>query len=200
MYDAQAESYSTMMDSEIKRPLYADTLERLQARIANISGAVIDAPCGSGHMLSMYHEQYDRARALVGVDLSPQMVAVASERLGDAAEISVADIRQLNSIEADSAAAVISHFALHHLDVGGVMEALKEWHRVLKVGGQLVIGAWAGTGAIDYGDQEDLVAIKHDPGALEVMLRDLGFGISRSYVEPDDEFMIDAVYIESTKD
>ncbi len=200
MYDAQAASYSASMDDGIEHPFYADALERLQARVANISGVVIDAPCGSGHMLSMYHEKYDRARPLIGVDLSSQMVAIASERLGDAADISVGDIRQLNSIESDSAAAVISHFAFHHLDAGGVMEALKEWHRVLTVGGQLVIGAWAGTGAIDYGGQADLVAIKHDVGALEAMLKDAGFEISKSDVEFDEEFMMDAAYIEGTKE
>ena len=54
MYDAEAEAYSTMMDSEIKHPLYSDTLERLQTRIANLSGTIIDAPCGSGQLLVIY--------------------------------------------------------------------------------------------------------------------------------------------------
>ena len=62
MYDAEAEAYSTMMGSEIKHPLYSDTLARLQTRIANLPGMIIDAPCGSGHMLAMYHEICDQAR------------------------------------------------------------------------------------------------------------------------------------------
>lgn len=200
MYDSEAEAYSTMMDSEIKHPLYSDTLERLKARIAGISGAIIDAPCGSGHMLSMYHEQFDAERALVGIDLSPQMVAIASKRLGSAAEITIGDIRELKNVPSNSAAAVISHFAFHHLDADGVLQALKEWHRVLRVGGQLVIGAWEGEGVIDYGDEEDLVAIRHGADELEKMVRDCGFSVSRNVVEQDEELMMDAVYIEGSRE
>lgn len=87
MYDAEAESYSTIMDSEIEKPLYTGTLERLQKRIVNTPGALIDAACGSGQMLAMYHDNFDDERALLGVDLSPQMVAITSKRLGSAAEV-----------------------------------------------------------------------------------------------------------------
>jgi ubiquinone/menaquinone biosynthesis C-methylase UbiE len=199
MYDAEADAYSTMMDSEIKHPLYSDTLERLQTRIANLSGTIIDAPCGSGQLLAMYHDDYDQERALLGVDLSPQMVAIAAKRLGDAAQIIVGDIRKLDTVPSDSAAAVICHFAVHHLDADGVMEALLEWHRVLRVGGQLVVGAWEGTGALDYGDTTDLVAIKHDASELERMIRDCGFSISRKVVELEEEMMMNAVYIDCAK-
>jgi len=200
MYDAEAESYSTMMDSEIDHPVYADTLGRLQIRIANISGPLIDAPCGSGHMLSMYHEKYDRERALIGVDLSPQMVAIAGKRLGSAADIIISDIRKLDTVQSDSAAAVISHFAFQHLDPSGVTEALKEWHRVLKVGGQLVIGAWEGAGTIGHFSESDIVAINYDVDALTTMIRENGFSISKSFVETDEEMKMDAVYIEGVKE
>ena len=126
MYDAEAEAYSRMMDSEIEHPLYADTLERLKTRVANLAGPIIDAPCGSGHMLSMYHETYDKKRALYGTDLSPSMAAIAAKRLGSAAEIVVGDIRNLDAVPSGSAAAVISHFAFHHLDVDEIAEALAE--------------------------------------------------------------------------
>jgi ubiquinone/menaquinone biosynthesis C-methylase UbiE len=200
MYNAEAESYSTMMDTEIKHPLYSDTLERLQTRIKNLPGMIIDAPCGSGQMLAMYHENFDQDRAMLGIDLSPKMVEITSKRLGSAAEVIVGDIRELDSVPSESAAAVISHFAIHHLDVDGVLQALVEWHRVLRVGGQLVIGAWEGTGGLDYGDSSDIVAIKHDASELERMIREWGFSISRSVIELDEEMMMNAVYIECSRD
>jgi len=200
MYDATAESYSEMMDTEIDRPWYSDTLDRLHTRIANISGALIDAPCGSGQLLSMYHENYEKDRALFGIDLSPAMVEIAAKRLGSAAEIIVGDIRSLDTVPSDSAAAVISHFAFHHLDADGVAEALAEWHRVLRVGGQLLIGAWEGTGAIDYGDDSELVAVKHGADALEKMMRQRGFAITRKVVEFDEDLMMDAVHIDGAKE
>jgi ubiquinone/menaquinone biosynthesis C-methylase UbiE len=200
MYDAEAESYSTMMDSEIKNPLYSDTLKRLQTQIANLPGMIIDAPCGSGHMLAMYHEDFDDKRALLGVDLSPQMVEIAAKRLGDAAQVIVGDLRILDTVPSDSAAAVICHFAVHHLDADGVLQALLEWHRVLRVGGQLVIGAWEGTGDLDYGDTTDLVAIRHAASDLERMIRECGFSISRNVVELEEEMMMNAVYIDCARD
>jgi len=200
MYDAEAESYSRMMDSEIEHPLYADTLERLKIRVANLVGAIIDAPCGSGHMLSMYHEDYDKERALYGIDLSPSMAAIAAKRLGSAAEIVVGDIRNLDAVPSSSVAAVISHFAFHHLDVDEIAEALAEWHRLLQIGGQLVIGAWEGEGVIDYGDDSDLIAIKHGADELETMIRESGFSISRNVIEMDNEMMMNAIYIEGTRE
>ena len=80
------------------------------------------------------------------------------------------------------------------------MQALMEWHRVLRVGGQLVIGAWEGSGAIDYGDTTDLVAIRHDAGELERMIRECGFSISRNVIELDEEMKMNAVYIECARD
>jgi ubiquinone/menaquinone biosynthesis C-methylase UbiE len=200
MYDAEAESYSRMMDSEMEHPLYADTLGRLNTRVANLAGAIIDAPCGSGHMLSMYHEDYEKERALYGIDLSPSMVAIAAKRLGSAAEIVVGDIRNLDAVPSGSAAAVISHFAFHHLDVDEIAEALAEWHRVLQIGGQLVIGAWEGEGAIDYGGDSDIEAIMHGADALAIMIREIGFSISRNVVEMDNEMMMNAVYIEASRE
>jgi len=200
MYDAEAESYSRMMDSEMEHPLYADTLGRLKTRVANLAGVIIDAPCGSGHMLSMYHEDYDRERALYGIDLSPSMVAIAAKRLGTAAKIVVGDIRSLGSVPSGSAAALISHFAIHHLDADGVRESIVEWHRVLQTGGQLVIGAWEGEGAIDYGDDSDIEAILHGADTLATMIRECGFSISRNVVEMDNEMMMNAVYIEASRE
>jgi len=200
MYDAEAESYSRMMDSEMEHPLYADTLGRLKTRVANLAGVIIDAPCGSGHMLSMYHEDYDRERALYGIDLSPSMVAIAAKRLGTAAKIVVGDIRSLGSVPSGSAAALISHFAIHHLDADGVRESIVEWHRVLQTGGQLVIGAWEGEGAIDYGDDSDIEAILHGADTLATMIRECGFSISRNVVEMDNEMMMNAIYIEASRE
>lgn len=200
MYDAQAESYSRMMDSEMEHPLYADTLRRLKTRIEDLTGSIVDAPCGSGHLLSMYHQKYDKERALYGIDLSPSMVAIAAERLGPAAEIEVGDIRRLGTVPSKSAAALICHFAFHHLDVGEVKDALAEWYRVLRIGGQLVIGAWEGEGAIDYGEDSDIVAIKHDADTLATMIRESGFSISRNVVEMDNDMMMNAIYIDATRE
>ena len=199
MYDTTAESYASMMDTEIDDPMYADILQRLRSRLENAPGMIVDAPCGSGHMLSMYHETCDNERPLLGVDLSPQMLGITQRRLGAAVETAVCDIRQLEMLADSSAAAVISHFGLHHLDLSGVNDACKEWHRVLVAGGQLVLGVWEGSGAIDYGEFSDLVAVKHRASDLQEILANIGFDELKCDIEFDAEMQMNAVYIEACK-
>lgn len=45
LYEASADSYAAMMDSEIDLPIYSDTLERLSGRLANAPGVLIDTSC-----------------------------------------------------------------------------------------------------------------------------------------------------------
>lgn len=116
MYDNTSDSYSTMMDTEIDLPIYAEVLSRFSESITDVQGMLIDTSCGSGHMLAMYHDRFDKTRRMVGVDLSPKMVAIASTRLGSYAEILAGDMRDLEFVEVGSAAGVISFFSVHHLD------------------------------------------------------------------------------------
>ena len=200
LYEESADSYATMMDSEIDLPLYASVLGRLQSKLATVSGMLIDTSCGSGHMLSMYREKFERKRPLLGIDLSPSMVRIAQNRLGASAEIHLGDMRKLHMVEDDSAAAVISFFALHHLGPDEVQGALGEWQRVLVKGGQLLVAAWEGAGAIDYGDSSDVVALRYRETELSIWVRDAGLAVTRSVVEPVEGMEMDAVYLEATKE
>ena len=199
MYEASADSYAAMMDSEIDLPIYKDTLGRLSTNIADTPGALIDTSCGSGHMLSMYRECYDRERALVGIDLSPRMVSIASTRLGAAADVVLGDMRDLDMVDAGKAAAVMSFFSIHHLDARGVRCALREWHRVTRASGQLLLAAWEGVGTIDYGDVSDVVAFRYANPELNAWIQEAGFAITRNVVEPVEGMTMDAIVLEGTR-
>ncbi|MBT3437119.1 MAG: methyltransferase domain-containing protein [Oceanospirillaceae bacterium] len=199
MYDATAASYAKMMQQEITQPKYADVLGRLASRIGDVSGTVVDTSCGSGHMLAMYHAQYDASRALIGIDLSPEMVALSKQYIGNYSSAIVGDMCDLASIASDSAAAVVSFFALHHLDTEGVAAAVKEWHRVLTRGGQLVIATWEGEGEIDYGSSVDIVALRYTLDDLVALIEAVGFNVSRAEVEAVDDMFMEAIYIEAEK-
>ena len=110
MYEKTADSYAKMMDVEIALPIYSDVLGSLRERIEKKSGTLIDTACGSGHMLSMYHERFDQNRRLKGVDRSPRMVAIAADRLGRSARIDVGDMREIPEVEAESAVAIVNFF------------------------------------------------------------------------------------------
>ena len=134
LYESTADSYAAMMKTEIGLPVYTDTLSRLHERLRNLEGPLIDTSCGSGHMLQLYSERFDSDRKLIGIDLTPQMVEIAKKRLGSLASVEVGDMRSLSMIADESAAAVLSFFALHHLDMESVQDSLCEWHRVLRPG------------------------------------------------------------------
>jgi len=200
MYDATADVYAEMMDQEIHLPIYSDQLGRLKDRIDGVSGCLLDTACGSGHMLSLYRDRFDAGRPLAGIDLSPRMVAIASERLGPGAAVVVGDMRDLSVMRSGSAAAVLNFFAIHHLDPQGVLLAAREWRRVLCEGGQLVVAAWEGSGPIDYGGQSDIVALRYTSTELASWFEEAGFAVQRCVVEPVEDFPMDAVYLECRRD
>jgi ubiquinone/menaquinone biosynthesis C-methylase UbiE len=199
MYDETAESYARMMDTEIALPVYADVLARLRQRITKTTGAVVDTACGSGHMLCMYYERYDKEHPLLGVDLSAHMISIAKEKLAPNARCVVGDMRDL-PVESGSSSAVLNFFALHHLDSEAVQQAFREWYRVLGPRGQLVVATWEGHGAIDYGDASDIVALRYSCSEMNAWAQAAGFSIARCFVEPVEDFPMDAVYLEASKD
>lgn len=161
LYEESADSYAKIMDAEIDLPVYSDILGRLAERIVDAPGPVVDTSCGSGHILARYHERYDPTRSLLGIDLSPSMVAIAGAKLGANAKIVSGNMCDLGAVEHGSSAAVLSFFAIHHIGHEEVIGVLQEWHRILRPGGQLVVAFWEGTGPIDYGDETDVVALRY---------------------------------------
>jgi ubiquinone/menaquinone biosynthesis C-methylase UbiE len=198
LYESSADSYADMMNSEIEQTLYTDTLGRLAERIADLSGALVDTSCGPGHMLQRYHELFDPDRSLIGIDLSPRMVELAKSRLGTAAVVSVADMRNLRGIGTASAAAVLSFFAIHHLEPDGVSAALGEWYRILRPEGQLMIATWEGSGPIDYGGASDVVAYRYSKDEITGWVREAGFEIDRCVVEVVEDMPMRAVYLDAS--
>ena len=199
LYESSAESYAAMMDTEIELPIYSEILSRMALDIAHITGPVVDTSCGSGHMLARYHERHDPTRPLVGVDLSPGMVAISHARLGSRARVLTGDMCNLESLEPNSSAAVISFFAIHHLDPEKVPVALQHWYRILQPGGRLVLAAWEGAGPIDYGDFSEVVALKHPEVQIKNWVETAGFVLNRCVVEFIAEMSMNALYLEANK-
>lgn len=53
----------------------------------------------------------------------------------------VGDMGHLHDVDSECAAVVLSFFAIHHVHQEGLGITVREWHRILSDGGQLVLAA-----------------------------------------------------------
>lgn len=199
LYEGSAGWYDGIMDAEIELPIYGELLSGLAERLAELPGPLLDTSCGTGHMLMKYHEEYDAERQLIGVDLSTNMVELATKRLGSRASLHVGDMRDLSTIASASVAGVISFFALHHLRPEEISTTVQEWARVVKPGGILLLATWEGEGAIDYGEESDLIALRYRQAEVVNWAEKAGFEVDRSSTRAVDGMGMDAIYLEGIR-
>lgn len=115
---------------------------------ANLSAgqAVLDIGCGSGSSVVRVAEAVGSAGLVLGVDISPPMVARASERVPEHAEV-VAGDAQTHDFEAHRFDAVISQFgSMFFADTAAAFANIRG---AVRPGGQLCLAAW---GAPDKND------------------------------------------------
>jgi ubiquinone/menaquinone biosynthesis C-methylase UbiE len=134
-FDRQARDYDTAPYGRHARRLQPDVL----AAVESIDfAAVLDVGCGTGALLEAILVAHPAARVM-GLDLSPEMLGVARERLSDMAELLVGDAEHLPLSDGD-VDLVVCVDSLHHYP--DPRAALREMARVLRPGGGLVIGDW----------------------------------------------------------
>ena len=99
----------------------------------------------------------------------------------------------------NSCAAVISFFAIHHVDFHSLQRCLGEWRRVLVLGGQLLLAAWEGTGPIDYGDISNVVARRYPESEVIDEIQSAGFEVASHSVISVEGFDMDAIHVLASK-
>ncbi len=171
-YDAVATTYESRFEDELDdKPRDRELLEAL-ARTAG--DPVADIGCGPGQVGAFVRQ---RGRRVVGLDLSPEMARLAKLRL-DAAL--VADMRAL-PLATDSMGGLVAFYAVIHLRRAELGTALREFRRVLRPSGHVLLSAHEGTGVVELDEflqepvpfaatlfgLDELVAATHQAG-LEV--------------------------------
>lgn len=138
-----AEEYARLAPVYDRR--YSAYLQRSHDAVLDLLGAtaggtLLDAGCGTGRLLGEV-ARHAPALQLHGFDRSPEMLDQARQRLGAGRSLGLADSAALPLAD-ESFDFVVSASSLHYqVDK---LAALREFHRVLKPGGRLLLTDWDG--------------------------------------------------------
>ena len=132
-YDVLAEAYTDENEASLINAYYARPA--ILALAGDVVGRrILDAGCGSGPLFAALR---DRGALVTGFDSSTGMLEQARQRLGDDADLQVADLGSPLPFPDGAFDDVIAALVLHYLEDWG--PALAELRRVLKPGGRLIV-------------------------------------------------------------
>src|SRR5262245_16483966 len=132
-YDAVAGDYLTHIFGELAGKAFdRQLLDEMAGRAGD--GLLCDLGCGPGHVARYLHE---RGAHVVGVDLSPGMVAQA-RALTPAVPFQVGDMRALDVPDA-SWQAIVAMYSIIHIPKPSLPDVFREMKRVLVPGGVVLV-------------------------------------------------------------
>ena len=142
-YDVVASEYETRFLHELEgKPRDRELLERFAQFVGD---PVVEIGCGPGHIGAFVRA---RGRRVVGLDLSGEMARRARGRL-DAAL--TGDMRRL-PLASGRVGGLLAFYSIIHLPRDEVEGALREFHRVLRPGGRVLLSAHEGKGHVERDD------------------------------------------------
>ncbi len=133
-----AEYASRFWDELAAKPLDRALLDAF-AELTRSRGVVADLGCGPGQIGRYLH---DRGVAVVGIDLSPEMVAVA-QRLSPAIAFEQGSMLALAAEDA-AWAGIVAFYSIIHIPPEELPRAFAEFFRVLRPGGHALLAFHVG--------------------------------------------------------
>jgi len=132
-YDSFAEGYAAANETSFVHAYYERPA--MLALAGDVAGRrILDAGCGSGPLFAALR---DRGAIVTGIDKSAGMLEQARRRLGDGADLQVAELGSPLLFPGGTFDDVTASLVLHYLKDWG--PALAELRRVLKPGGRLIV-------------------------------------------------------------
>jgi len=132
-YDSFAEAYTASNETNLVNAYYERPA--MLALAGDVAGRrILDAGCGAGPLFAALR---DRGAIVTGIDKSAGMVGLARRRLGDDADLQVAELGRPLPFPDDTFDDVTASLVLHYLE--DWRPALAELRRVLKPGGRLIV-------------------------------------------------------------
>ncbi|MGW3333817.1 class I SAM-dependent methyltransferase [Streptomyces rubiginosohelvolus] len=131
-YNSFAEAYTAANETNLVNAYYERPA--MLALAGDVAGRrILDVGCGSGALFAALR---DRGAMVNGFDSSAGMLRLARQRLGDGADLQVADLGSPLPYPDDTFDDVVASLVLHYLEDWG--PALAELRRVLRPGGRLI--------------------------------------------------------------
>ncbi|WP_230195831.1 class I SAM-dependent methyltransferase [Streptomyces coriariae] len=131
-YNGFAEAYTAENETNLINAYYERPA--MLALAGDVTGRrILDAGCGSGPLFAALR---DRGASVSGFDASTGMLELARRRLGEGADLQVADLGSPLPYPDDTFDDVVASLVLHYLEDWG--PALAELRRTLKPGGRLI--------------------------------------------------------------
>ena len=138
-YDSVAEAYADRFADELEsKPFDRGILDDFAQRVVGL-GPVVDLGCGPGQVAAYLAAQ---GASVVGVDLSPGMVAVAQHRHPEL-DFRVGDMRNL-AFDDETLAGIAAFYSIIHIPRDDVPAVLAEQRRALIPGGLLLLAVHVG--------------------------------------------------------
>jgi ubiquinone/menaquinone biosynthesis C-methylase UbiE len=133
-YDSAATAYAEHLFNELdQKPVDRHILDRFAESLSG-AGLVADLGCGPGHIAKYLHE---RGVSIVGVDLSPEMVRSAAERV-PGVEFRTGDMHKLDLPDA-SLAGIVAFYSIVHFEPEELEQIFRECRRVLADDGLMLL-------------------------------------------------------------
>jgi SAM-dependent methyltransferase len=169
-YDSAAEAYAQHLASELDhKPLDRHLLNRF-AEDTGGRGLVADIGCGPGHVMRYLH---DRGVTVVGIDLSPAMIACAT-RLNPGLDFRVGDMRDLG-LPSATLAGLVAFYSIVHFNSNELGDVMRELRRVLAPGGLALVSFHVGNEVVHvdelFGSLVDLDFRFHVPEEVVAGMR-----------------------------
>lgn len=178
-YDSVAAAYAEELYDELAgKPLDRHLLARFAEGVRG-RGLVADVGCGPGQVASLLHEL---GTAIIGIDISPEMVREASRRDPDV-RFRVGDMRALD-LEDGALAGMVAFYAIVHLQTAELPAVFREWRRVLADDGLLLVAFHVGDDVIHrdelFGKPVSLDFRFHRSAEVARTLGEAGFAVAEA--------------------
>lgn len=181
-YDSQPDNLMLALDEEV----FSGLLNHIIIK----NKIIADVGCGTGrHWKKILGNE---PKKLIGFDVSDEMLKMLQQKFPYAETHRIIN-NKLEGLQNESCDCIISTLTIAHIQ--NAEEAITEWNRVLKPGGQMIITdyhplALAKGGKRTFRHNDETVAVKnyvHTLEDLKNIAKQLGLQVSRSIEKPIDE-------------